>query len=299
MSYFSLWTIFSLLIASLLVLDLGVFQRKAHVIKLKEALLWSLFWIALSLLFNFFVYLELGSEAALQFFTGYLIEKSLSVDNLFVFLVLFSYFKVPRAYQHKVLYYGVLGAILFRVLFILGGVVLLEKFHWVIYLLGAFLIATSIRFLLQRTKDLVPKENFLLKFCKKIFPVTENFHDEAFFVKARGKVFLTPLFLVLLAVEMTDIIFATDSIPAIFAITDNPFVMITSNIFAVLGLRALYFALSDVIDKFAYLKFGLAAVLFFVGAKILLSYFFEIPTAVTLGVVAVLIGASIFYSLRK
>ncbi len=299
MSYFSLWTIFSLLIASLLVLDLGVFQRKAHVIKLKESLLWSLFWVSLSLLFNLFVYIELGSEAALQFFTGYLIEKSLSIDNLFVFLVLFSYFKVPRAYQHKVLYFGVLGAIIFRILFILGGVVLLEKFHWLIYFLGVFLIATSIRFLVQKTKDLVPKENFLLKFCKKIFPFTESFHDEAFFVKIRGKLFLTPLFLVLLAVEMTDLIFATDSIPAIFAITKDPFVMITSNIFAVLGLRSLYFALSDVVDRFSYLKYGLAAVLFFVGAKILLSYFFVIPTAVTLCVVAVLIGVSILLSLRK
>lgn len=304
-----LWVGFNLFVLGMLALDLGVFHRKSHAVSGKEALIWSLVWISLSLVFNAVIYFYwdrmmpessyTNREAALAFLTGYLIEKSLSVDNIFVFILIFSYFAVPAAYQHHVLFWGILGALVMRGILIVVGAALLHQFHWIIYVFGAFLIFTGIRMALQRDEELHPEKNPVLKFFRRLMPVTENFEKDHFFVRRAGKLMATPLFLILLVVETTDLVFAVDSIPAIFAVTEDPFIVYTSNVFAILGLRALYFLLANVMDKFEYLKYGLSAVLTFVGIKMVIVDFYKIPVGVSLGIVAGILTLSILASLWK
>ncbi len=281
-----LWISFNAFILIMLALDLGVFQRKIHAVTVKEALIWSAVWIVLALAFNVFVYYDFGKQKAIEFLTGYILEKSLSVDNIFVFVLLFSYFKVPSEYQHKVLFWGVLGALILRAILIAVGALMIAKFHWIIYVFGAFLVFTGFRMAKQNDEDIHPEDNFLIRFFKKIIPVTNEYHDEKFFVKLDGKKFATPLFIVLLAIEFTDLVFAFDSIPAIFAVTSDPFIVYTSNIFAILGLRSLYFALAGVIHKFHFLKIGLSMILIFIGMKMLIMDLYKIPTTYSLGVIA-------------
>lgn len=290
--------LFNLFVIAMLLLDLGVFHRKAHEVKIKEALLWSVFWIALSLLFNLGLYFLLGHEPALQFLTGYLIEKSLSVDNLFVFLLLFSYFKVPAKYQHKVLFWGIIGALIMRSILIASGAALLARFHWVGYLFGLFLLVTGVRMAFQKeVAEVHPERNIAVRALKKFVPVTAGYHEAKFFVKVDGRRFATLLFVVLLIVETTDLLFAVDSIPAIFAITTDPFIVYTSNVFAILGLRALYFALAGIMNLFHYLKFGLSVVLAFVGVKMLIVDVYPIPIGIALGVVGGVLLISILASI--
>jgi tellurite resistance protein TerC len=290
--------LFNIFVVVMLVLDLGVFQRRAHEIGIKEALGWSAFWIALSLLFNVGLYFWQGREAALLFFTGYLIEKSLSVDNLFVFLLLFMYFKVPGKYQHKVLFWGILGALVMRGALIATGVVLISKFHWVLYLFGAFLVFAGIKMGVQKeTAEVHPERNIAVRLFKKIMPVTSEYHESKFFVRIDGRRHATLLVIVLIVVETTDLVFALDSIPAIFAITTDPFIVYTSNVFAILGLRALYFALAGMMNLFHYLKIGLSVVLSFVGAKMLLAEVFPIPISIALGVIGAVLLLSVLASI--
>jgi tellurite resistance protein TerC len=292
-----LWVIFTLFVLAMLTLDLGVFHRKGHVIHIREALAWSAVWIALSLLFNVGIYFWHGSVTALEFLTGYLLEYSLSVDNIFIFLMLFTYFRVPYPHQHKVLFWGILGALIMRVLFIIMGVTLIQKFHWVIYLFGVFLIFTGIRMGLQRNKEIHPEKNPVLRLFRRFMPVTEGYADGKFFVKRNGRRLATPLLIVVLVVETTDVMFAVDSIPAILAITQDPFIVYTSNVFAILGLRSLYFALAGIMRLFHYLPYGLSAVLVFVGVKMLLADFYKIPIGIALGVVVGVLTLSVIASI--
>jgi tellurite resistance protein TerC len=294
-----LWVGFTLLVLFLLALDLGVFHRKEHEISLKEALYWSLFWIGLSLIFNLGIFLRFGSVKGLEFLTGYLIEKALSVDNIFVFLVIFSYFNVPKIYHHKVLFWGILGALIMRALFIFAGTTLIQSFHWIIYIFGIFLVFTGFRILLQRKEEIHPERNPILRVFRKVIPTVPEYHGSRFLILERGRRYATPLLLVLVVIEATDLVFAVDSIPAIFAVTLDPFIVYTSNIFAILGLRALYFLLAGVIDKFRYLKIGLGGVLIFVGIKMLISHFYVLPIGISLIVVTLLISGSIFFSLVR
>ena len=292
-----LWAVFNLFVVFMLVLDLRVFHKQAHEVKIKEALLWSAFWIVLSLLFNVGVYIFEGYEVALQFFTGYIIEKSLSVDNLFVFLMIFSYFKVPGKYQHKVLFWGIVGALVMRGLLIFVGVTLINQFHWVLYIFGAFLVFTGVKMAFQdETVDIHPENNVFVRIFKRILPVTAGYHEGKFFVRAEKRVYATLLFIVIIVVETTDLVFALDSIPAVFAITRDPFIVYTSNVFAILGLRALYFALAGLLNLFHYLKFGLSIVLVFIGAKMLIESFYDLPIAIALGVVAGVLTLSVVAS---
>ena len=267
----------------MLALDLGVFHRKAHEVQIKEALGWTAFWITLALLFNLGIYFWRGPEPALEFLTGYLIEKALSVDNIFVFLLIFSYFDVPLLYQHKVLFWGILGALIMRALFIVMGITLIQKVHWVIYIFGGFLILTGIKIALQKEKEIRPERNPVLRIFREFMPVSERYENGKFFLKKEGRYLATPLFIVLLVVETTDIVFAVDSIPAILAITLDSFIVYTSNVFAILGLRALYFALAGLMQLFHRLHYGLAAILVFVGIKMLLADIYKIPIGVALG----------------
>ena len=293
------WVAFNLFVLAMLALDLGVFHRQAHVVNVKEALLWSAIWIALALFFNLGIYFWRGPETALEFLTGYLIEKSLSVDNIFVFLMLFSYFRVPALYQHKVLFWGILGALIMRAIFIAMGVTLIQKFHWVIYVFGAFLILTGIKMALQKGKEIHPEKNPVLRLFRRWMPVTDHYEDGKFFVKRDRHYLATPLFVVLLVVETTDLIFAVDSIPAILAITLDPFIVYTSNVFAILGLRALYFALAGIMQLFSYLHYGLSAILVFVGAKMLLTDIYKMPVGIALGVVAAILLLSVIASVVR
>lgn len=292
------WILFIVFVLIMLFLDLGVFHKTSHVVKLREALSWSAVWIALALLFNAGIYYWQGHQKALEFFTGYLIEKSLSVDNIFIFVLVFSYFKVPSLYQHKVLFWGIFGALIMRVIFIFAGVALIERFHWIIYIFGAFLIYTGIKMLTQKDKDIHPEKNPVLKLAQKYIRVSPSYEEDKFFVTRDRTRFATPLFIVLLFIETTDLIFAVDSIPAVLAISSDPFIVFTSNVFAILGLRSLYFALAGIIEKFIYLSYGLAIILMFVGLKMLLSDIFHIPIAISLGVIALILTASIVLSLR-
>lgn len=295
----TLWVGFTVFVLVMLALDLGVFHRKAHEVKAKEALLWTLVWIGLALVFNAGVYFWFGAERALEFFTGYLIEKALSVDNLFVFLVLFSYFAVPAALQHRVLFWGILGALVMRAAFIFAGAALLQKFHWVILVFGGFLVFTGVKLLVHREDEMQPEKNPVLRFLRRVVPTVPDYRGARFFVAEGGRWFATPLLVVLIVVEATDIVFAVDSIPAIFAVTADPFIVFTSNIFAILGLRALYFLLAGMLGKFQYLKIGLGLVLSFVGVKMLVAEFYKIPIAVSLTVVIVLLAGSIAASLVR
>lgn len=292
-----LWGVFFVIVLGLLALDLGVFHRKSHEVGFKEAIAWSAAWIGVALLFGVGVYFVLGSQIALQFLTGYLIEKSLSVDNLFVFALVFSYFGVPAALQHRVLYWGIIGALVFRAIFIAGGIALIEQFHWTIYLFGAFLVVTGVRMAFQQEEEIHPERNPLLRIVCRLIPATPAFEGDRFFVRRAGRVLATPLFIALVFVEMTDILFAVDSIPAILAITREPFPVYTSNVFAILGLRALYFALAGLLKLFHHLHYGLATILSFVGVKMLISDLYKIPTLVSLGVIALVLALSIGASL--
>ncbi len=294
-----LWIGFNIFVLAMLALDLGVFHRKAHEVKVKEALWWSAVWIALAMLFNAGIYVFRGEQAALEFLTGYLLEKSLSVDNIFVFIMIFAYFRVPGLYQHKVLFWGILGALIMRAIFIAAGVTLIQQFHWVIYIFGAFLVLTGIKMAAQKDKEIHPEKNPVLKLFRRFMPVTEHYEGSSFFIKKGRRWFATPLFVVLLVVETTDVIFAVDSIPAILAITIDPFIVYTSNVFAILGLRALYFALAGIMLLFHYLAYGLAAILVFVGIKMLMADIYKLPIAVALGVVAGILLISIVASLLR
>ena len=281
----------------MLAVDLGLFHKRVHEIRFKEALSWSAVWIMLALLFNAGVYFWRGRETALQFLAGYLLEKSLSVDNLFVFLLIFTYFKVPSQHQHTALFWGILGALLLRAVFIFCGIILLKKFHWIIYLFGAFLIFTGIKLAFEKDKEIEPQKNPALRLFKRFLPVTETYEGSRFFIKKGGQLFATPLFVVLLVLETTDIVFAVDSIPAVLAVTRDTFIVYTSNVFAILGLRALYFVLADIMRLFHHLHYGLAVVLAFVGVKMLLSQRYPIPIGLSLGVIASMLALSILASL--
>jgi len=294
-----LWVGFNLFVLAMLALDLGVFHRRAHAVSLKEASIWSIVWITLAMAFNAGLYFFAGSEQALQFFTGYLIEKSLSVDNIFVFALLFTYFNVPAASQHRVLFWGVLGALIMRGMLIGLGVVLLDTFHWIIYLFGAFLLFTGIRMAFHKETELHPEHNPGLRLVRRVVPVTNDYEHDRFIVWRAGRVLVTPLLLVLLVIETTDLIFAVDSIPAIFAVTRDPFLVYTSNIFAILGLRSLYFVFANVMGKFSYLKLGLAVVLSYVGVKMVLADIYPIPTALSLAVIAVVLAAAVAASIVR
>lgn len=288
-----MWAGFIILVLFLLAIDLGIFHRRAHKVGIKEALIWTIIWISSALIFNLFIWHWFGHRLALEFLTGYLIEKALSVDNLFIFVVIFSYFGVPSILQHRVLFWGILGALSLRALFIVLGAALLQKFHWLMYPLGLLLLWTGARLFFEKVTDVHPEKNFVVRLCKRFIPMTKNFHGSSFLVTDSGRLYATPLLLVLITIEATDLIFAVDSIPAIFAVTQDPFIVFTSNIFALLGLRALYFAIAQALGKFHYLRIGLALVLVFVGAKMLISSFYTLPTALSLGIVILLIGGAI------
>jgi tellurite resistance protein TerC len=296
-----IWIAFNLFVLAMLAVDLLVFHKEAHEVRLKEAAAWSILWVGLALLFGAGVYVRMGPEAGLQYLTGYLIEKALSVDNIFVFVLIFSYFRVPARYQHRVLFWGILGALVMRGAMIAAGAYLIHQFHWIIYVFGAFLVFTGARMATQTEHDIEPESNPVIRLIKSIYPVTTTYHGQKFFVRqeveGRMRSVATPLFVVLVLVETTDLIFAVDSIPAIFAITQDPFIVYTSNIFAILGLRALYFLLAGVIHRFHYLKLGLAAVLVFVGIKMLLADLYTVPVGLSLGVIALVLGASVLASL--
>ena len=296
-----LWIVFGILIPVMLILDLGVFHRKAHAVKVKEALIWSAVWIALALLFDLGIYVLVGHEKALNFLTGYLVEESLSVDNLFVFLLIFTYFHVPAHYQHRVLFWGILGAVCMRAIFIVTGLTLLTNLHWIIYIFGAFLIYTAGRLAFSKEEaEIRPEKNPVLRIFRRFVPLTKRYHGSHFLVKGRGRRLATPLLLVLVVIETTDIIFAVDSVPAVLSITQDSFIVYTSNIFAVMGLRSLYFALAGVIEKFYYLSYGLAAILAFLGVKMVISDFYKIPVTISLGVVlGILIIAALLSLLRR
>lgn len=305
-----MWIGFNVFVLAMLALDLGVFHRSAHVVSIKEATLWSVAWIGLAAIFNLGIYLfwqqlvpqssYTNSEAALAFMTGYLIEKSLSIDNIFVFVLIFGSFAVPAQYQHRVLFWGVLGALVMRGAMIGAGAALIREFHWIIYIFGAFLIITGIKMALHQEQTLDPKNNILVRTFRRLMPVTDEYEQDKFFVRKAGVLMATPLFLVLLMIEATDLIFAVDSIPAIFAVTQEPFLVYTANVFAILGLRSLYFVLAGMVHKFHYLKLGLAFVLSFVGVKMLLvETAFKIPSGIALGVVATIIVIAIGASLIR
>jgi tellurite resistance protein TerC len=277
------WIGFHVFVFIMLALDLGVFHKHTHKIPVKEAVTWTVIWITLAMLFNLFVYHEFGKIKALEFFTGYVIEYSLSVDNIFVFILIFSYFAVKDQYQHKILFWGILGALIMRAIFIFAGVALINRFHWIVIVFGGFLVFTGIRMLFQKDTEVDPEKNAIVRFFKRFLPVTQTLHGDKLFVRQDRRLYATPLFLVLLIIESSDLIFAVDSIPAILAISQDRFIVYTSNIFAILGLRSLYFAIAGIMGYFRYLKVGLAFVLTFVGLKMLTAYFgFEISIVLSL-----------------
>ncbi len=311
MSRLTLWIGFNVLVLLLLALDLFVFHREAHEVRTREAAGWTIFWIALALIFNAGIYWFMGPEQGLAFLTGYLIEKALSVDNIFVFVMVFAFFNVPAKYQHRVLFWGILGALVMRGAMIGAGAYLIHQFYWVIYIFGGFLIITGIRMAFHRAQDIEPEANPVIRLVRRLLPITSTYHGQRFLVREtveeraqdgsgivrNTRLMATPLFVVLVFIETTDLIFALDSIPAIFAITTDAFIVYTSNVFAILGLRALYFLLASVIHKFQYLQLGLSVVLVFVGAKMLMEKVYPIPVGISLGVVAVVLAASIVASL--
>ena len=291
------WAGFVVFVLAMLLLDLLVLNRKAHVVRMREALGWSAFWIALSLSFNYLVYRTMGRQAGLEFLTGYLIEKSVSVDNLFVFLLIFSYFKVPAQYQHKILFWGIIGALVLRAVFILAGAALLAKFHFLLYLLGAFLVYTGVKMAISADgPEIDPEANPIVKFLGRHLPITNRIDGPEFFLRRSGVLFATPLFVVLVMVETTDVVFAADSIPAILAVSRDTFIVFTSNVFALLGLRAMYFALAGLMRLFHYLHYGLSLILVFIGGKLLLSEFVHIPMGVALGTVGIILFGSVLLS---
>jgi tellurite resistance protein TerC len=291
------WTSFILVVLFLLSIDLGVFNRHAHEVRVKEALFYCLVWIAVSLSFGVYIYRDFGKQYGLEFFAGYLIEYALSVDNIFVFILIFSYFAVPNRFHHRVLFWGILSALIMRATFIVAGAALINTFHWIIYIFGAFLVFTGIKILRQRDAKVNPENNPVVRLFQKLIPMTSGYDSGKFFMRHEGKFMATPLALVLVTVEATDLIFATDSIPAIFGVTRDPFIVYTSNICAILGLRSMYFLLSAVVNRFTYLSMGLGIVLGFIGFKMLLSGFYVIPIGLSLAIVAAILAGSIILSL--
>lgn len=281
------WIGFNGFVLIMLALDLGILRRRSREISVQEAFIWTGVWIFLAFIFNIFVYYQFGTDKAFEFFTGYLIEKSLSVDNIFVIILIFSYFQVPSAYQHKVLFWGITGALIMRIIFIFAGVELIHRFDWLLYVFGGFLVFTGIRIMAKGDMKIDPSKNPLIRFSKKLFPVTEDFKEGRFFVRLNNRIWATPLFLVVILIESTDLIFAVDSIPAILAISDDAFIIYTSNVFAILGLRSLYFALAGLEKYFTYLKYGLAAILIFVGIKMGMVEFYKIPIGISLAFIFV------------
>ncbi|MBI2247898.1 MAG: TerC family protein [Armatimonadetes bacterium] len=294
-----LWVVFNLFVLGMLALDLGVFHRRAHTVSLREAGVWTAIWIALALVFNVGVYMFRGPEPALEFLAAYLIEKSLSVDNIFVFLVIFTYFAVPAAYQHRVLFWGILGALITRAIFIATGLALLKYFHWVIYLFGAVLIYTAWKMLTQRETSVHPERNPVLKVLRRRVSITPGYEGDRFFVVREGRRLATPLLVVLAVIESTDLVFAVDSIPAVIAITRDPFIVYTSNVFAILGLRALYFVLAGVMDLFHYLRYGLGVILAFVGVKMIASDVYKMPITASLAVISAVLAISVAASVVR
>lgn len=292
-----LWVVFNLFVLGALALDLGVFHRQAHVVSKKEAALWMSVWVSLAVLFNLGVWHWQGGHKALEFLTGYVIEQSLSLDNIFVFVLIFSYFQVPPRYQHRVLFWGILGALVMRGVMIAVGAALLSAFHWVVYIFGGFLVVTGVRFARQQEISVHPEANPILKLLRLLVPVTKDFREEHFFVREEGRLWATPLFVVLVLVESSDLVFAVDSIPAVFAITRDTFIVYTSNVFAILGLRSLYFLLAGLMPMFRYLGVGLGIVLSFVGVKMLIAQWYKIPILVSLGVIAGVLAVTIAASL--
>src|SRR5882672_12694320 len=292
-----LWIAFNVFVLGMLAIDLGIFHRKAHTVSIKEASIWSAVWILLALVFNLGLYFAWGQEKALEFLTGYVIEKSLSVDNLFVFLMIFQYFATPAEYQHRVLFWGILGALVLRSIFIATGAALIGNFHWMIYIFGAFLVFTGIKMFLQGDAKIEPEKNPLVRLFERCVPISKKYHGQSFFVRHEGRRQATLLMVVLIVIETTDVIFAVDSIPAIFAITQDPFIVYTSNVFAILGLRALYFMLAGVMEMFIYLKIGLSFVLGFVGTKMLLTDLYKIPISASLGIIGGVLLLSVIASL--
>lgn len=310
-----IWGAFLTFVIAMLALDLGVFHRKAHVVKVKESLIWTAVWIGIAFLFNALIWVFWDriqptstyspGQAGMAFLAGYLVEKALSVDNIFVILMIFAYFQIPEKYQHRVLFWGILGALIFRGIFIVVGAEMVKRFSWTTLLFGGFLILTGVKMVLVKDKEIDPEKNPIIRACRRIFPITPDFHGQKFWTRIDGKGFATPLFLALVFIEMTDIIFAVDSIPAIFAITKEPFIVFTSNVFAILGLRSLYFAISGLVGFFRYLSYGLAAILVFVGGKMGYTYLmhqtsdpeYKFPVGVSLGIIAGLLGVAILASI--
>ena len=294
------WFIFSAFVLGMLALDLGVFHRKAHVVKVREALTWTAIWVALALLISLGIamgyvgaYPEgLQQQASLEFLSGYVLEKSLSVDNVFVFALLFAYFKVPQLYQHRVLFWGILGALVMRAVFIFAGVALIERFHWILYIFGVILIVSGVKMWMSKDVEIDPATNPVLRLTRRLLPVSETMHGQDFFVRQGGKLMVTPLFVVLIFVEWSDLVFAVDSIPAVLAVSRDPFIVFTSNVFAILGLRSLYFALSGVMDRFHMLHYGLSAILAFVGVKMLIVDFYKVPIGISLAIITAILAVS-------
>jgi len=293
------WGIFFALVLAMLALDLGVFNRKVHRIGLREALFWSIVWTLVALAFNWWVYAEFGSQVGLEFLTGYVIERALSFDNIFVFIVIFNYFAVPAEYQHRVLFWGILGALISRGIFVALGTALLAKFAWLIFVFGAILLFTGFRLLFQKETEVHPEKNPVVRLFQRFVRLTPHYHGKSFFIREDGVLKATPLMLVLVVIEATDVVFAVDSIPAVFGVTQNPFIVFTSNIFAILGLRALYFLLAGLMHKFRYLGFGLALVLIFIGAKMLLHEWIHIPVELSLGIVIGILAVAVVVSLLR
>lgn len=293
------WVLFNLFVLAMLAVDLGVFHRKAHEVTLREAGVWSAVWVTLALGFNAWIWSYAGPQAGLEFLTGYLIEKSLAVDNIFVFVMIFSYFAVPAKYQHRVLFWGIIGALLMRGAFIGVGAYVLHRWHWVIYIFGGILVITAIKMLIKRGEEADLGKNFLIRWVSSVMPMTREYRGQAFAVREHGKWLATPLLLVLVVVEFSDLVFAIDSIPAIFAITSDPFLVYTSNVFAILGLRSMYFLLAGIVHKFVYLRTGLAIVLAFVGIKMMIVDIYKIPTLWSLAVVILLIAGSVVLSMLR
>jgi tellurite resistance protein TerC len=291
------WGIFGVMVIVMLALDLGVFHRREHEVKMKEAVIWSVIWIAVALLFNWGIYLFKGKELAMQFLAGYVLERTLSFDNLFVFLLVFNYFKLPSIHHHTVLFWGIFGALIFRAIFIACGIGLLHYFSWMIYVFGAILVWTGVKLAMEKDAKVEPEKNIFLKGFKKVMPVTNQFDGGNFFTKINGALFATPLMVILVVIESTDVIFAVDSIPAILAISRDPFIVYTSNVFAILGLRALYFVIAELMRLFHHLHYGLSLILVLIGVKMLIASFIHVPTSIALGAILLILAASVVASI--
>ncbi|MBT1076079.1 TerC family protein [Geobacter grbiciae] len=291
-----MWLGFGAIILVMFVIDLGVFSRKSHEIRFREALTWTIVWVSLALAFNVWIYFEMGSTKALEFFTGYLIEQSLSVDNLFVFIMIFSFFHITKVHQPKILKWGIIGALIMRAIFIMTGIGLIERFHWIIYLFGGILVVTGFKMAFGGDEKIDPEKNFLIRLVRKFVPVTKRVRDDRFFINKGGIRAATPLFLTLVMIESSDLIFAVDSIPAVLAVSHDPFIVYTSNVFAIMGLRSLYYLLSNVMEMFIYLKLGVSVILVYVGAKMLLVDVYQIPIIFSLGTIVGVLAISILIS---